>query len=60
MTQTKQSQERKFLILVGLLKRKIIMLNAKVGEIESKIPSISGLATTSGLTVVENKIPGCQ
>ena len=44
---------------MGLLKRKIIMLNAKVGEIESKIPSISGLATTSELTVIENKIPGC-
>ena len=29
----------------------------KVCEIESKIPSISGLATTSGLTAVENKIP---
>ena len=25
---------------------------------ESKIPSISGLATTSALTVVENKISG--
>ena len=31
--------------------------NAKVSEIESKIPSISGLVTTSALTAVENKIP---
>ena len=30
--------------------------NAKVGEIEGKIPIISGLATTSALTAVENKI----
>ena len=31
--------------------------NAKVTEIEGKIPSISGLATNSALTAVENKIP---
>ena len=31
--------------------------NAKISEIEGKIPSISGLATTSVLTAVENKIP---
>ena len=31
--------------------------NAKVTEIEGKIPSISGLATNSALAVVENKIP---
>ena len=31
--------------------------NAKVTEIEGKIPSISGLATNSELTAVENKIP---
>ena len=31
--------------------------NAKVTEIEDKIPSISGLATNSALTAVENKIP---
>ena len=30
--------------------------NAKINEIESAIPSISGLATNSELTVVENKI----
>ena len=31
--------------------------NAKVTEIEGKIPSISGLATNSALNAVENKIP---
>ena len=31
--------------------------NAKITEIEGKIPIIGGLATTSGLTTVENKIP---
>ena len=32
-------------------------LNAKITEIESKIPSITGIATNSALTAVENKIP---
>ena len=31
--------------------------NIKVTEIEGKIPSISGLDTSSALTAVENKIP---
>ena len=31
--------------------------NAKITEIERKIPSISGLATNAALTAVENKIP---
>ena len=31
--------------------------NAKVTEIEGKIPSITGLAANSALTAVENKIP---
>ena len=31
--------------------------NAKISEEEGKIPSVSGLATTSSLTAVENKIP---
>ena len=31
--------------------------NAKVTEIEGKIPSITGLATNSALTAVESKIP---
>ena len=29
--------------------------NAKISEIESKIPSVSGLVTISALTAVENK-----
>ena len=33
------------------------VLNVKITEIESKIPSITGLATNSALTAVENKIP---
>ena len=31
--------------------------NTKVTEIEGKIPSITGLATNSELTAIENKIP---
>ena len=31
--------------------------NSKITEVEGKIPSISGLATTSALTAVKNKIP---
>ena len=31
--------------------------NAKITEVEDKMPSISGLATISALTAVENKIP---
>ena len=31
-------------------------LNAKVSKIESKIPSITGLATNSAVTTFENKI----
>ena len=31
--------------------------NSKISEIENKILSISGLATASALTAVENKIP---
>ena len=32
-------------------------LNAKISEIEGKIPSITGFATNSALNAVENKIP---
>ena len=32
-------------------------LNTKVTQIESKMPSSSGLAASSALTAVENKIP---
>ena len=40
----------------GLVKKKTDW-NTKISEIESKIPSISGSATSSALTAVENKIP---
>ena len=53
--QIKQSQKRKLLILVNLLKSQIIML--KLVKQNSKIPSISCLVTTSALTAVANKIP---
>ena len=36
---------------------KKIDCNAKITEVEGKIPSISGLVTSSALTAVENKIP---
>ena len=39
------------------LKLVVIWINAKIKEIEGKIPSISGLTTNAALTVVENKIP---
>ena len=42
-------------MLVDLLKK--TDCNAQISEIESKIPSISGLATTIALTAFENKIP---
>ena len=31
--------------------------NAKITELETKIPNISGLATNSALTEVKNEIP---
>ena len=36
---------------------KITSYNAKIKDIEDKIPSITNLATTDVLTAVENKIP---
>ena len=39
----------------GLVKK--LDYNVKLTEIESKIPSISGLVTTAALTSVENKRP---
>ena len=38
----------------GLVKK--TNFNAKIIEVEGKIPSFSGLATNSALTAVENKI----
>ena len=48
-------QTKKFLILVDLLKK--ADYNAKIIEIEGKIPRISGLATNAVLTAFENEIP---
>ena len=48
-------QTKKFLILVDVLKKRDY--NAKITEIEGKIPSISGLATIAALTTVKNKVP---
>ena len=48
-------QTKTFLILVDLLRK--TDYNAKIIEIEGKIPSITGLATTAALTAVENKTP---
>ena len=45
---------KKYLMLVVWLKADF---NAKVTEIEGKIPSISGLATNSALIDIANKIP---
>ena len=50
MMQINQNWKRQFLILVDLN-----VSNAKISEIESKIPSISGLATNTALTAIENK-----
>ena len=49
-------QTKKFLRLEDLLKKKTDY-SIEISEIESKIPSISSLATTSALTAVENIIP---
>ena len=53
MKQIDQIQKKK-IDTSGLVKK--TNYDAKLTEIESKIPSISGLATTSTLTAVENKI----
>ena len=50
-------QIKKFLILdmTGLANK--ADYEAKISQIESKVPSITGLVSTFPLTVVENKIP---
>ena len=53
-TVDKSDLETKILYTSWLVKK--INHNAKISEIESKIPSISGLAITSALTADENKI----
>ena len=61
MTQINQIQKKKLVMQTeipntsGLVKKRDY--NAKITETESKIPSISGLATTYVLNAVENKIP---
>ena len=47
--------DKKILDVRDLVKKTVF--NAKITETESKITSISGLATSSALTAVENKIP---
>ena len=61
MTLINQAFKRKLMMLVikysmllGLLKTGY---SAKITEIEGKIPSITGLATTAGVNAVGNKIP---
>ena len=51
----KLNLEKNILDTSGLVKK--TNHSAKISEIESEIPSISGLATTSALTAVENNIP---
>ena len=50
-----KSELEKKLILMGLLKK--LNCNAKINEMENKIPIISDLATNATLTAAENKIP---
>ena len=50
----KSNSEKKILILAGLLKKQT-NYRSKISEIESKIPSTSGLATTSALTELKIK-----
>ena len=47
----KAELERKIPDTIGLVKK--VDYNAKITEIEGKIPSISGLATNAALTIVE-------
>ena len=47
-------QTKKYVILVDLLKK--TDYNIKITKIESRTPSISGLATITALTAIENKI----
>ena len=52
MDQIYQIQKRKYLIPVNLL---IKDYNATITDIESEIPSISGLAANSALTAIEKE-----
>ena len=55
MTQINQNQKKKTPDTSELVKK--LGFNAKIVEIENKIPSVSGLAADAALTAVENKIP---
>ena len=52
----KSDLEKKIPDTHGFVKKKT-GYNSKIKEVESKITSISGLATNSALTAIENKIP---
>ena len=54
MIQINQNQKRKIPDVSNLPKKSDY--NTKVSEIEGKIQSITGLATTSALTAIENEI----
>ena len=54
MTQINQDQ-KKIPDTSGIVEK--TNYNAKITEIERKIPRVSGLATNATLTAVENKIP---
>ena len=47
----------KYLIL---LTYDITTLNAKISEVKGKLPSITNLAATIAITIVENKIPNAS
>ena len=47
--------DKKIPAVSGLVKKRDF--NSKITEVEGKISSISGLATNSALTAVENKMP---
>ena len=51
-----QNLKSEYLLQVNHLLVKKRDYNAKISEIEGKIPTISGLATNATLTAVENKI----
>ena len=55
MIQTNQNQRIKFMILVVLLKK--TDSDAKITDIEGKIPDVTNLATKTALATIENKIP---
>ena len=62
MTQINQIQKRKLVVQTKKSPDtsefvKKTDYNAKITELEGKIPSITCLATTAALTAVENKIP---